>query len=73
AGRGGTIGGAGGTGGTECAGGVGGAAYGRAGGGGPAGRGTPPPLVSRDSYVPSVSMNPRPLTSQVAASVPPSI
>lgn len=65
----------------------GGAAGGRPCDGGPAGRGTggksfadggtgggaAPPNVSRDSYVPSVSMNPCPLTSQVAVSVPPSI
>ncbi|GAA2817432.1 hypothetical protein GCM10019017_74480 [Streptomyces showdoensis] len=69
-----------------CAGGGGtdGSADGRAGtagadgdsaGGDAAGRGTPAPVprVPLDSYVPSVSMNPCPLTSQVAATVPSSI
>ncbi|GGU04952.1 hypothetical protein GCM10010272_57560 [Streptomyces lateritius] len=56
-----------------------GAGGGARGPGGVAGRGTafpvprPVPRVSRDSYVPSVSMNPCPLTSRVAASVQPSI
>ncbi|XIE80411.1 hypothetical protein AB6O49_25705 [Streptomyces sp. SBR177] len=65
-GGGGTCGAAAGRGGTS------GRASGRA-SGGAAGRGSSAPRVSLGSYVPSVSMNPCPLTSQVAATVPPPI
>ncbi|MEU7029865.1 hypothetical protein AB0A60_24685 [Streptomyces sp. NPDC046275] len=65
-GGGGTCGAAAGRGGTS------GRAAGRA-SGGAAGRGSSAPRVSLGSYVPSVSMNPCPLTSQVAATVPPPI
>ncbi|BAU86422.1 hypothetical protein SLA_5549 [Streptomyces laurentii] len=54
-----------------CAGGPAGAGGTRSGTGGADGRGSPAaPRVSLVSYVPSLSMNPCPLTSQVSATVP---